>query len=108
MFPVSDSLPLQPSANTETRHLTSPHLILIAHTKVEKMRLFDGVCPATLLFVVPEHPEEDKGGDAGGADGLQSLGFCLKSERSLFDSLTPVMTDCTPLIRPLSEGPPID
>lgn len=72
------------------------------------MCLFDGVCPATLLFVVPEHPEEDKGGDARRADGLQSFGFCLKSERSLFISATPVMTDCPHFIRPLSEGPPID
>lgn len=87
---------------------TSPHLTSITHTKMEKMCLFDRVCPATLLFVVPEHPEEDKGGDARGADGLQSLGFCLKSEYSLFILASSVMTDCPHFIRLLSGGPPID
>lgn len=84
---MSDSLPSQPLANT------SPHLTSITHTKMEKMCLFDGVYPATLLLIVPEHLEEDKGRDARGADGLKSLGFGLKGKSSLFISPAPVMTN---------------
>lgn len=61
----------------------------MARAKMENMRSGDGVCPSKkkgLLFVVPEHLEEDKGGDDRGADGLEGLGFCVKSENSLFTS----------------------
>lgn len=42
-----------------------------------------------LLSGVLEHPEENKGEDKRGGDGLQGFGFCLKGKRSSLFTLPP-------------------
>lgn len=40
------------------------------------------------LFVVSEHPEENKGEDEGGADGLQGFGFGVEGKHRSLLSLS--------------------
>lgn len=73
-----------PLTYKQTHRLASPQFHNLACVLVEKCLLVMlSVCRnRKLLFVVSEHPEENKRGDERGADSLKGFGLCVQGKHA--------------------------